>query len=169
MTTATASKTMFSTRNNLSREVRGQMIALLNQQLADIFDLYSQTKQAHWNVRGAQFIPLHELFDKLAAELVGHTDEIAERATALGGLAQGTVRQSAATSRLPECDLDVTDSLPTVEALADRYAALAASMRQAIESAEGQGDADTADLFTEVSRALDKALWFLEAHLQSQG
>jgi starvation-inducible DNA-binding protein len=168
MTTATKSKAMFSTRNDLSREVRGQMIALLNQQLADTFDLYSQTKQAHWNVKGAQFFPLHELFDKLAAELVGHADVIAERATALGGLALGTVRLSAANSQLPECELDVTDSLPTVEALADRYAALATRMRKAIESADGKGDADTADLFTEVSRGLDKALWFLEAHLQEE-
>jgi starvation-inducible DNA-binding protein len=153
---------------DLSREVRGPMIALLNQQLANTFDLYSQTKHAHWNVKGAQFFPLHELFDKLAAELADHADVIAERATALGGLAQGTVRMSAANSQLTECDLDVTDSLPIVESLADRYAALAASMRQAIESADGQGDADTADLFTEVSRGLDKSLWFLEAHLQSQ-
>jgi starvation-inducible DNA-binding protein len=96
MTTATKSKAMFSTRNDLSREVRGQMVALLNQQLADTFDLYSQTKQAHWNVKGAQFTPLHELFDKLAEELANHADAIAERATALGGLALGTVRLSAA-------------------------------------------------------------------------
>ena len=166
MATATKTKSMFSTRNDLAREVRGKMIALLNQQLADTFDLYSQTKQAHWNVKGGQFIPLHELFDKLAAELDGHADAIAERATALGGLALGTVRMSAANSRLPECVLEVTDSLPTVEALAERYTALGASMRQAIEAAESQRDADTADLFTEVSRGLDKALWFLEAHLQ---
>jgi starvation-inducible DNA-binding protein len=168
MMTATASTKLFSTRNDLALDVRGQVIELLNQQLADIFDLFSQTKQAHWNVKGARFFPLHELFDKLAAELDGHADAIAERATALGGLAQGTVRMSAANSQLPECELDVTESLPTVEALTARYAALAASMRQAIESAEGQGDAGTADLFTEVSRALDKALWFLEAHLQEQ-
>jgi starvation-inducible DNA-binding protein len=168
MATATKTKSMFSTRNDLAREVRGKMIALLNQQLADTFDLYSQTKQAHWNVKGAQFFPLHELFDKLAAELAGYVDMIAERATALGGLAQGTVRMSAANSQLAECELEITDSLPTVEALAERYAALAGSTRQAIESAEGQGDADTADLLTEVSRGLDKALWFLEAHLQTQ-
>lgn len=168
MLTSTVSKQMFSTRNNLSRETRGEMITLLNQQLANIFDLYSQTKQAHWNVKGAQFIALHELFDKLAAEMASHVDMIAERATALGGLAQGTVRMSAANSQLPESDLDVTDCLPTVEAMADRYAALAASTRKAIDAAEGQGDADSADLFTEVSRGLDKALWFLEAHLQSQ-
>ena len=168
MATVTKTKSMFSTRNDLAREVRGKMIALLNQQLANTFDLYSQTKQAHWNVKGAQFFQLHELFDKLAEELQGYVDEIAERATALGGLALGTMRMSAANSQLPELELYVTDSLPMVEALAERYAALAGGMKQAIESADGQGDADTADLFTEVSRGLDKALWFLEAHLQSK-
>ena len=168
MTTAAKTKSMFSTRNDLSREAREEVVDLLNQQLADTFDLYSQTKQAHWNVKGALFFQLHELFDKLAAELAGYTDMIAERATTLGGLAQGTVRMSAANSQLAECELDVTDSLPTVEALAERYAALARSTRQAIESADGLDDADTADLFTEVSRGLDKALWFLEAHLQTQ-
>lgn len=168
MATATKTKSMFSTRNDLAQEVRGQMVSLLNQQLADAFDLYSQTKQAHWNVKGAQFFQLHELFDKLAAELLGYVDLIAERATALGGLALGTVRMSAANSQLAECEVDITDSLPTVESVAERYSGLAATTRQAIESAEGQGDADTADLFTEVSRGLDKSLWFLEAHLQTQ-
>jgi starvation-inducible DNA-binding protein len=164
--TATKAKKTFSTRIDLPPDVRGPMIALLNQQLADTFDLYSQTKQAHWNVKGAQFYPLHELFDKLAEELEGYVDLIAERATALGGLALGTVRLSAANSQLAELPPDVTGSMPTVKALADRYATLAASTRKAIETANGQGDADTGDLFTEVSRGLDKALWFLEAHLQ---
>ena len=126
------------------------MVSLLNQQLADTFDLYSQVKQAHWNVKGPQFIALHELFDRLAEELQAHVDLIAERATALGGKALGTVRMSAANSRLPECDLDVTDSLPTVEAVADRYATLTASTRRGIENAENHGDAATADLLTEV-------------------
>jgi starvation-inducible DNA-binding protein len=168
MTTMNATKTKktFPTRIDVAAEVRGPMIALLNQQLAGTFDLYSQTKQAHWNVKGAQFYPLHELFDKLAEVLEGYVDLIAERVTALGGLAQGTVRLSAANSQLAEFPPEVTDSLPTVEALAERYAALAASTRRAIEAANGQGDADTTDLFTEVSRGLDKALWFLEAHLQ---
>lgn len=86
-------KKTFATRIDLSPEVRNQMIALLNQQLADTFDLYSQTKHAHWNVKGAQFYPLHELFDKPAAELEGYVDMIAERATALGGLALGICRR----------------------------------------------------------------------------
>lgn len=163
---ATKTQKTFPTRINLAPDVRGEIIALLNQQLADTFDLYSQTKQAHWNVKGAQFYPLHELFDKLAEELEGYVDLIAERATALGGAAQGTVRLSAANSQLAEFPLDVTGSMPTVEVLAERYAALGASTRQAIETANDHDDLTTADLFTEVSRGLDKALWFLEAHLQ---
>ncbi len=166
MTMTTNVPTMFATRNDLMREVRAEMISLLNQQLADTFDLYSQVKQAHWNVKGPQFIALHELFDTLADDLLTYVDQIAERATALGGTALGTVRMAAANSHLPECDLHVTDSVPTVEELADRYATLTANARQGIENAENHGDVATADLLTEVSRGLDKALWFLEAHLQ---
>lgn len=158
---------MHPTRNDIPAAKRTKVIDLLDKLLADAADLKSQAKQAHWNVKGAQFHTLHDLFEKLAQQLATYADEIAERATALGGLALGTVRMSAANSRLPECDLDVIDSLPTVEALAERFAALAANMRQAIDHAEEQGDADTADLFTEVSRGLDKSLWFLEAHLQA--
>lgn len=162
----TTAKT-FKTSIDIAPQARAKMIDLLNQQLADTTDLYSQTKQAHWNVKGAQFYPLHELFDKLAVELLAYTDLIAERATALGGAALGTVRQAAAASRLPEYPAEAIDSLPTVEALAARYAGLAATTRAAIDTASSAGDQDTADLFTEVSRGLDKALWFLEAHLQA--
>lgn len=167
MKTATKSETMFSTRIDLSRDARGQMVELLNQRLADTFDLYSQTKQAHWNVKGAQFISLHELYDKLAAELAGYADMIAERATAMGGLARGTVRLAAAQSQLAEYPLDATVGLHTVEVLADRFGALANSVRHAIEIAHESGDVGSEDLLTEVSRGLDKALWFLEAHLQA--
>ena len=149
---------------DLDAETREQVVRLLNQHLADTFDLYSQTKQAHWNVKGAQFFSLHELFDKLAGDLLGHVDTIAERATALGGTALGTARMAAANSRLAEYP-DVVGSRESVEALVERYAALAASTRAAIDTADTLGDADTADLMTGVSRDLDKSLWFLEAHL----
>lgn len=156
----------FDTRIDLAAGVREQMIALLNRQLADTFDLYGQLKQAHWNVKGPQFFPLHELYDKLAEEVNGYVDLIAERATALGGMAMGTVRMAASASRLPEYPPDAVASLASVEAVADRVAALAATTRAGIDTATESGDADTADLLTEVSRGLDKALWFLEAHLQ---
>jgi starvation-inducible DNA-binding protein len=157
----------FATKNDLAPDVRQKAIALLNQHLADTFDLYSQTKQAHWNVKGMQFFQLHELFDTLAAAVADDSDLIAERATALGGTALGTARMSAAASRLPEYPLDVVDGRQHVEALTARFANLANTSRAAIDAAASFGDADTADVFTEVSRRLDKHLWFLEAHLTS--
>lgn len=157
----------FKTRIDLPAERREKLTALLNQQLADTFDLYGQAKQAHWNVKGPQFHQLHELFDELANQLQGYVDLIAERVTALGGTALGTVRMSAGTSRLAEYPLDLGESMQHVEALAVRFAALAATTRSAIEATEKENDASTADLLTEVSRGLDKSLWFLEAHLQA--
>lgn len=157
----------FKTRIDLPADRREKLITLLNQQLADTFDLYGQTKQAHWNVKGPQFHQLHELFDELANQLREFVDLIAERATTLGGTALGTVRMAAGASRLSEYPLDPGGSMQHVEALAARYAALAATTRSAIEAAEKEDDASTADLLTEVSRGLDKSLWFLEAHLQA--
>jgi starvation-inducible DNA-binding protein len=156
----------FDTRIDLRADARLPLIDLLNQQLADTCDLFSQAKQAHWNVKGAQFYQLHELFDRLAGELAGFADVIAERVTALGGLALGTVRMAAQRSRLSECDVHTIEGMATVDALATRFAALAASTRTAIQIADEHGDAATADLLTELSRALDKSLWFLDAHLQ---
>ena len=158
---------MHATKNDLSQETRESMISLLNQQLADTFDLYSQTKQAHWNVKGAQFIQLHELFDKLATEVLDYVDLIAERVTSLGGTALGTVRMSSEASRMTEFPSEALGSMESVATLSDRYAHLAATSRAAIDTATEHSDADTADLFTEVSRGLDKSLWFLEAHLQA--
>ena len=163
---ATARPRTFKTRIDLPAKQREKLIALLNQHLADTFDLHGQAKQAHWNVKGPQFHQLHELFDKLADQVREYVDLIAERATALGGTALGTVRMAAGASRLTEYPLDPGGSMQHVEALAVRFAALATTTREAIDAAEQLGDADTADLFTEVSRGLDKSLWFLEAHLQ---
>ena len=157
----------YRTRVDLPAEVREQMIMMLNQHLADTFDLYSQAKQAHWNVKGPEFFQLHELFDKLADEAEGYVDLIAERVTALGGTAAGTVRMSAAATRLDEYPLDVSHGLLSIEALVGAYASLAETTREAIKTTDRAGDADTSDLFTEASRGLDKSMWFLEAHLQS--
>jgi starvation-inducible DNA-binding protein len=165
METAMAKNKPGSTRLDLKGKLRDSMTALLNRQLADTLDLYTQVKQAHWNVKGASFIALHELFDKLAEDLEAPVDDIAERITALGGVARGTARVAAQESRLAEFPLDRVEGSTAVTLLADRYAALGASTRAAIEAASREGDADTSDLFTGISRGLDKALWFLEAHL----
>jgi starvation-inducible DNA-binding protein len=164
---ATKTTTLFETRNDLPAESREKLVELLNARLADTSDLYSQVKQAHWNVKGPNFIQLHELYDTVAEAIFPFVDEIAERATALGGLATGTVRMAAEATTLDEYPLDGTADMDTVELIADRLAAYAASVREAIETADSElGDMDTADLFTDVSRTIDKHLWFVEAHLQ---
>ena len=151
------------TKNSLSADARTKVIALLNAALADLSDLYSQSKQAHWNVRGKNFYAHHLLFDQVAESVEGHIDEIAERATQLGGYAEGTVRMAAGSSRLPEFPANARTPADCVTALVARFAAAANAVREAIAAADDAGDKDTADLFTEVSRDLDKSLWFLEA------
>jgi starvation-inducible DNA-binding protein len=157
---------MFETGVDLSEATRSAMVELLNQQLANTSDLYSQTKQAHWNVKGIHFYQLHLLFDALAAKRLEESDEIAERATALGGYATGTVRMAAAASQLPEIPTSINSGTDYLQALVERYTQHGNSVREAIDQADEAGDADTADLFTEISRDLDKDLWFLQAHLQ---
>jgi starvation-inducible DNA-binding protein len=158
--------TTFPTRIDLPTDARTKLISLLNQQLADTLDLMAQTKFSHWNVKGSNFIGLHKLFDELAERVEEYVDTIAERATALGGVAMGTIRQAAAMSRTSEFPAGTFRSGDVVAALADRYAAVGKSSREAIDAANQLSDADTADLFTEVSRGIDQSLYFLEAHLQ---
>jgi starvation-inducible DNA-binding protein len=159
---------MFKTKNDLSEGNRIKTIELLNARLADCKDLQTQTKQAHWNVKGPNFIALHELFDKINEALDEYVDEIAERAVQLGGLAEGTARIVAKRSSLSEYPANATDGRSHVEAMAAVLAAFGKLARKAIEQSNELGDLDTADLFTEVSRGIDKWLWFVEAHLQAE-
>jgi starvation-inducible DNA-binding protein len=158
---------MFKTKNDLSEGVRIKAVQLLNERLADCIDLQTQTKQAHWNVKGPNFIALHELFDKINEDVEDYVDEIAERAVQLGGVAEGTARMVARRSSLAEYPAAV-DGRSHVEALSSALAAFGQSARKAIDEANQLGDLDTADIFTEVSRGIDKWLWFVEAHLQAE-
>lgn len=161
-----ATKKTYETRNSLSESTRVEMIALMNQELANTFDLHSQIKQAHWNVKGMNFIALHELFDQVAAVVLAFGDTIAERITALGGEAMGTIRMAAKTSELSEFPMGIKGGEEFVQAVADRVAAYANSARDAIDTAEEAGDTATEDMFTEIARTMDEQLYFIEAHLQ---
>jgi starvation-inducible DNA-binding protein len=158
---------LHKTKNGLSQETREKVIEILNLRLADASDLKSQAKQAHWNVKGIHFFQLHELFDQVATAVEGHMDLIAERATALGGTALGTVRVAAQNSSLSEYPLEITDGTAHVDALSTALADFGNVVRRNIDETTDLGDADTADLFTEVSREIDKLLWFVEAHIQA--
>jgi starvation-inducible DNA-binding protein len=159
---------MYDTRIDLSAEIRNGSIALLQAQLADAVDLFTQVKQAHWNVKGPTFIALHQLFDSVAEIVEEQGDSLAERITALGGRADGTVRVAAASSALAEYPLAAEGGPAHVAAVADRLAAFGAAARERIDRAAALGDAGTADLFTEISREIDKQLWFVEAHLAAR-
>jgi len=153
------------TANDLNKSVREQMVALLNARLADVTDMKSQVKNAHWNVKGPDFIALHELFDQVVGRLDIQADDIAERVAQLGGIAMGTIRRAAAASQIEEYPAEIRDGKDHVRALVARMSAYGALVRKAIDEAEKAGDADTTDIFTTVSRAVDKDLWFIEAHL----
>jgi len=159
---------MFKTKNDLSEAIRVKAIALLNARLADCIDLQTQCKQAHWNVKGPNFIALHELFDKINEEVEDYVDDIAERAVQLGGVAEGTARLVAKRTTLTEYPAGTTDGRSHVEALSSALAAFGKWARKGIDEANELDDLDTADLFTEVSRGIDKWLWFVEAHLQAE-
>ncbi len=159
---------MHDTRNDLSADTRGQVIRLLNARLADAIDLGLQTKHAHWNVKGAHFIALHELFDRIAGDIAEHVDTIAERVTALGGTAGGTLAAVARATGLEAYPEDIADGLAHVDALSAAMADFGRKVRAGIDETARLGDADTADVLTEVSREVDKQLWFLEAHLHGR-
>lgn len=158
---------LHNTKIDLSKDTREKLIALLNSRLADASDLKSQAKQAHWNVKGMSFIALHELFDAVATAVEGHTDLIAERITTLGGTAMGTVRLAAKNSGLSEYPHEITDGAAHVDALSTALADFGKVVRKGIDEATDLGDQDTADIFTEISREIDKQLWFVEAHIQA--
>jgi starvation-inducible DNA-binding protein len=158
---------MHNTRNDLPARTRAKVIESLNARLAEAIDLGAQAKHAHWNVKGPNFIALHELFDKIAESIEEHIDELAERITALGGTAYGTIAAVARSSSLTPYPENIVDGLQHVDALAATLAQFGKKIRKGIDEAGKQGDADTADLYTGISREADKNLWFLEAHLQS--
>lgn len=152
------------TYNDLAKDLRKEMIELLSPRLADTIDLHWQAKQAHWNCKGPNFFGLHQLFDKVAEEADEWADLIAERMVQLGGVTHGTIRMASKDSSLPEYTLGADEATKHSDALASHLAQYGKAVRKGIQTSSDAGDQDTADLLTEVSRAVDKLVWFLEAH-----
>ena len=159
---------MYDTRIDLSISIREKVVPMLQARLADCVDLFTQIKQAHWNVKGPHFMALHDLFDKIAEIIEGQGDMLAERITTLGARADGTARVAATQSTLPEFPLDTQDGLIYAAAVADKLSLFGKALRISIDLAAKYHDAVTADLFTEISRAIDKQLWLVDAHLQAE-
>jgi starvation-inducible DNA-binding protein len=158
---------VYKTENDIPQGLRLKLNVLANQGLADAVDLQMQIKQAHWNVKGPHFIGLHELFDQIDEAVESYVDLIAERIVQLGGIAEGTVRVAAGRSRLEEYPLVIADGRAHVEAVSKALSTFGREARATINQANELDDADTADIFTEISRGIDKWLWFVEAHTQA--
>jgi len=157
---------MYETRNDLAESTRKSVVQLLNERLAEAIDLQLQAKQAHWNVKGPNFVGLHDLFDRVADTAREYVDLIAERGVALGGVAEGTVQNVSRRSKLPEYASTTVEWTAHVEAMRTALATFGKGARRAIDDTTELKDADTADLFTEISRGIDKLLWMVEAHVQ---
>lgn len=155
------------TRNNLPSNSRSTVIDILNARLADTIDLALLTKQAHWNLRGKQFIAVHEMLDQFRADIDASADVIAERVVQLGGVARGTTQGVAEATTLQPYPVDLVKVEDHLAALADRYGKVANDVRAAIDATDDAGDPASADILTGYSRALDKALWFIESHIDS--
>ena len=152
----------------LEDNTRKKMVDLLNERLADTIDLTLAVKQAHWNLKGPGFIGVHELLDEIADRLRDGADLMAERAVILGGMARGTLRVAAERSGLEPYPVELEDVHDHCRELVDRFKTVGASLREAMEAAGDAGDEDTADLFTEVSRQIDKDAWFIGANAPRQ-
>lgn len=159
---------MYKTKNDLPESTRATLVELCNARLADAIDLQMQCKQAHWNVKGPDFIALHELFDKVNQDVEQYVDDIAERAVQLGGVADGNLRSVSKRSTLSEYSATGGNGRAHVEALSTTLAAFGKQARAAIGKCDELSDADSTDIFTEISRGTDKWLWFIEAHMQAE-
>ena len=155
------------TLNDLQESIRGQVVDLLNERLADAIDLQLQAKQAHWNVKGPSFIALHKLFDDVAASAGKYVDLLAERVVQLGGMAEGTRATVAERSQLPQYPINIATGDEHVWAMSNALATFGGAIRLASDEAGELGDANTADLCTGISRGIDKWLWMVEAHGRS--
>lgn len=157
---------LYATKNDLPESARIEAIGLLNQRLADCIDLQTQCKQAHWNVKGPSFIALHKLFDEVNEAVEEYVDLLAERAVQLGGIAEGTAAIVAKRSTLLDYPLVLSTGEEHVAALSEALATFGRTVRLGIEEMNDLKDADSADILTEISRGVDKWLWFVEAHQQ---
>jgi len=158
-----------ATKNDLKSNAKQVSIGLLNARVADGIDLALLTKQAHWNLKGPQFIAVHEMLDGFRTQIDDAVDTMAERVVQLGGTALGTTQVVAEVSTLKPYPTGIYAIRDHLAALIDRYAQVANAVRDGIDQTSEAGDADTADILTGISRDLDKALWFLEAHVQEAG
>ena len=143
-----------------------EIALLLNTLLADEYVLYTKTRNAHWNIQGANFIELHTFFESQYVVLEVTIDNVAERIRALGHFAMGSLRDFTALSRISEQNHDFTDAKNIIKTLMEDHEAVIRSLRKEIgDVGEKLKDAGTADFLTGLMEQHEKMAWMLRAHL----
>ncbi|MBO7332311.1 MAG: DNA starvation/stationary phase protection protein Dps [Alphaproteobacteria bacterium] len=155
---------LHQTLNN--EQQKEKSIVVLNQFVTDFLCLALATKQAHWNMRGSNFISVHEMLDPFNEKLLEYVDLFAERAVQLGGTALGTAQEIVKVTKLSPYPTDIYATTQHLILLQQQYGEVANAVRQVVEN--GEADADTIDILTGASEDLDKFLWFIEAHLSEE-
>ena len=140
------------------------LVTMLNQLLAELIDYHLQVKQAHWHIRGPNFIALHEFLDKVAEQVSQTADEIAERIVQLGELAKGTLQHVQQATALPPYPVDLHDSQQHIVLLGQAITAIMQRMAQVIEHAEQVPDVVTVDILTTIVGQFAKLRWLISAH-----
>jgi starvation-inducible DNA-binding protein len=158
---------MYHNRVALTDEQKKKTVAVMQERLAESLDMYSQAKFAHWNVKGYNFYQLHLVFDSVADHIFPQIDAIAERITQLGGVANGTVRQAANGSLIPEYNITLIAGMDHVNALADALGCYCQALREASDKIDEIGDEPSSDFFKQLVVEAEEQLYFLESHLEA--
>ena len=158
---------MYKNRVALPDDVKHQVVVEMNKTLAAALDTHTQAKFAHWNVKGLNFYQLHLVFDDTAKTIFKQIDPIAERITQLGGVANGTVRQSAATSEIPTYNVDAINGPEHLKALSDSLGKYCSILREASDKIEEIGDGPTSDFYHQLIIDAEEELYFLESHTEA--
>jgi len=161
----TKKQKMVPTALDMATENRKKLAAILNQTLADMSDLKSHAKQAHWNLRGENFVSYHKLADKVADEADAAADSVAERCAQIGGYVYGLLSHAAKNTTVPAFPEDVNDEEDCMDALLESVSHICGTCRKNIAATQDLSDYATSDMYIDITRAFDKLAWMLNASL----
>lgn len=156
-----AAKGRLTTPTDLGDNAVKDIAAVMNRLLADSFALYLKTKNFHWHVSGPHFRDYHLLLDDQAADILGATDDIAERVRKIGGQTLKSVNQIAALTTVAPNEADYVEPADMLAELMQDNRAYVAELRAAHDVADEHGDVATASLIENWIDAAERRVWFL--------
>ena len=142
---------------NATRDLSGALTALL----ADVFALYVKTKNFHWHMSGPHFRDYHVLLDEQSEQILGMTDDIAERVRKIGGTTLRSIGQIARLQRIADNDAEFVSPQDMLAELREDNKDLTQRMREVHDTCDEHGDVATASLLENWIDEAEKRTWFL--------